>query len=119
MANITLQMLKMPVRLLQKDPRPSLAKWRRKKNWWMSCKVRLPFILPRAFTEPAYPMQSRQLAGLLHVVKDVERVGDHAHNIAQYAEAKSRINCPSELAINELELLFGKVEDILPGPFRR
>jgi phosphate:Na+ symporter len=58
--------------------------------------------------------QSKRLAGLLHVVNDVERVGDHAHNIAQYAEAKLEEKLPfSELAINELEMLFGKTDDIM------
>lgn len=60
------------------------------------------------------PNQSRYLAGLLHVVNDVERVGDHAHNIAHYAEEKIEEKLPfSELAINELEMLFGKIVDIV------
>jgi phosphate:Na+ symporter len=60
------------------------------------------------------PNQSRFLAGLLHVINDVERVGDHAHNIACYAEEKIEEKLPfSELALNELEMLFGKIVDIL------
>lgn len=71
----------------------------------------LSTLLSRSLLTPA---QSRKLAGLIHVVNDVERVADHANNIAGFAGAKLEEKLPfSELALNELELLFGKVEDIL------
>ena len=57
--------------------------------------------------------QSRYLAGLIHVVNDVERIADHAENIGEFAKAKFEEKLPfSQLAINELELLYGKVLDI-------
>lgn len=57
--------------------------------------------------------QSHRLAGLLHVVSDVERVGDHANNIAALAEKKYQEQLPfSEWALNEIELFFGKVMDL-------
>ncbi|MCL6588611.1 MAG: Na/Pi cotransporter family protein [Firmicutes bacterium] len=57
--------------------------------------------------------QSHRLAGLLHVVSDIERVGDHSHNIAHLAERKSQEQLPfSELALNEIELFFGKSIDL-------
>ncbi|MGE5583439.1 MAG: Na/Pi cotransporter family protein [Bacillota bacterium] len=57
--------------------------------------------------------QSRRLAGLLHVVSDIERVGDHANSIANLAEKKYQEQLPfSEIAINELELFFGKSLDL-------
>jgi phosphate:Na+ symporter len=56
--------------------------------------------------------QSRRLAGLLHAVSDIERVGDHANNIARLAEKKYQEQLPfSELALNEIELFFGKAID--------
>jgi len=56
--------------------------------------------------------QSHRLAGLLHIVSDVERVGDHAYNIANLAEKRYREQLQfSELALNEIELMFGKVID--------
>ena len=59
------------------------------------------------------PAESQYLAGLMHVVNDVERIADHANNIAESAEAKIEEKLPfSELAVNELTLLYGKVEDI-------
>jgi len=56
--------------------------------------------------------QSHRLAGLLHIVSDVERVGDHAYNIANLAEKRYQEQLQfSELALNEIELMFGKVID--------
>ncbi|TCL61544.1 phosphate:Na+ symporter [Hydrogenispora ethanolica] len=57
-------------------------------------------------------VQSHRLAGLLHAVSDIERVGDHANNIAHLAEKKYQEQLPfSELALNEIELFFGKAID--------
>lgn len=56
--------------------------------------------------------QSHRLAGLLHIVSDIERVGDHAHSIANLAEKKYQEQLQfSELALNEIELMFGKAID--------
>jgi Na+/phosphate symporter len=57
--------------------------------------------------------QSRRLAGLLHVVSDIERVGDHANSIANLADKKNQEQLPfSEIAINEIELFCGKAIDL-------
>jgi phosphate:Na+ symporter len=57
--------------------------------------------------------QSHRLAGLLHIVTDIERVGDHANNIAHLAEKKHQEQLQfSELALNEIELMFGKVSEV-------
>lgn len=57
--------------------------------------------------------QSHRLAGLLHIVSDIERVGDHANSIANLAEKNHQEQLQfSELALNEIELLFGKVQDL-------
>jgi phosphate:Na+ symporter len=57
--------------------------------------------------------QSHRLAGLLHVVSDIERVGDHANSIANLADKKNLEQLPfSEIAINELELFCGKAIDL-------
>ncbi len=62
--------------------------------------------------------QSRYLAGLIHVINDVERIADHAENISEFAKAKLDEKLPfSELAINELELLYEKVLDICKKAF--
>jgi len=57
--------------------------------------------------------QSHRLAGLLHIVSDIERVADHANNLTHLAEKRYREQLPfSELALNEIELLFGKALDL-------
>ncbi|HEY8464332.1 MAG TPA: Na/Pi cotransporter family protein [Bacillota bacterium] len=57
--------------------------------------------------------QSHRLAGMLHIVTDIERVGDHANNIAHLAEKKHKEQLLfSELAFNEIELMFGKVSEV-------
>jgi phosphate:Na+ symporter len=57
--------------------------------------------------------ESHRLAGLLHIVSDIERVGDHANSIANLAEKKSQEQLPfSEMAINEIELFYGKTIDL-------
>lgn len=56
--------------------------------------------------------ESHRLASLLHIVSDIERVGDHASNISNMAKKchKEQLQF-SELALNEIELLFGKAID--------
>jgi phosphate:Na+ symporter len=50
---------------------------------------------------------------MLHIVTDIERVGDHANNIANLAEKRSQEQLQfSELALNEIELMFGKIMDV-------
>ncbi len=57
--------------------------------------------------------QSRYLAGLIHVINDIERMADHAEHVCEFAEAKLEEKLPfSQLAMEELELLYGKVLDI-------
>ncbi|HHZ20037.1 MAG TPA: Na/Pi cotransporter family protein [Firmicutes bacterium] len=114
MANITLQMLKNARQAFTKGSATLIGEVEKKEELVDELQSKITLYLSTVLSRSLLtPMQSRQLAGLLHVVNDVERVGDHAHNIAQYAEAKIEDKLPfSELAINELELLFGKVEDI-------
>ncbi|NLW59034.1 MAG: Na/Pi cotransporter family protein [Firmicutes bacterium] len=57
--------------------------------------------------------QSRYLAGLIHVINDVERIADHAEHIGEFAEAKVEEKLPfSQVAMDEIGLLYDKVLDI-------
>jgi phosphate:Na+ symporter len=57
--------------------------------------------------------QSQYLTGLIHVVNDVERIADHAEHIGEFAQAKLEEKLPfSQLAMDELALLYEKVLDI-------
>src|SRR5690606_8154951 len=56
--------------------------------------------------------QSDRLINLMHVVNDIERVGDHLENVAELAEFRedSRIEF-SELAYQELNAIFAQVRE--------
>ena len=58
--------------------------------------------------------QSTQVAAMLHVVNDIERVGDHAMNIGNFASyrAEQRIDFSDE-AKSELMDLFRRVDEII------
>ena len=57
--------------------------------------------------------ESRYLAGLIHVINDVERIADHAEHVGELARAKLEEKLPfSQLAMDELGLLYNKVMDI-------
>ena len=57
------------------------------------------------------PKQSKRLTDLMNIVNDIERVGDHAENLAELAEEKINEKLPfSEKALNELKFMFSKVQ---------
>ena len=54
--------------------------------------------------------QSETLKDLMNIVSDIERVGDHAENLAKLAEEKINGKLPfSEKALDELKYMFSKV----------
>ncbi|MEA2021121.1 MAG: Na/Pi cotransporter family protein, partial [Candidatus Caldatribacteriota bacterium] len=55
--------------------------------------------------------QSKRLTDLMNIVNDIERVGDHAENMAELTEEKINEKLPfSEKAINEIKNMFSKVQ---------
>ena len=57
------------------------------------------------------PKQSKRLTDLMNIVNDIERVGDHAENLAELSEEKINEKLPfSEKALNELKSMFSKVQ---------
>jgi len=57
------------------------------------------------------PKQSKRLTDLMNIVNDIERVGDHAENLAELAEEKINEKLPfSEKALAELKSMFSKVQ---------
>jgi phosphate:Na+ symporter len=57
------------------------------------------------------PKQSKRLTDLMNIVNDIERVGDHAENLAELAEEKINEKLPfSEKALGELKFMFSKVQ---------
>ena len=62
--------------------------------------------LAEASQEPLNPVQARQLTNLMHIVNDVERVGDHAVNIADLAVERMDHSLEmSEEAAGDLEIM--------------
>lgn len=56
--------------------------------------------------------QSNTVAGLLHAVSDIERISDHALNIAQAAEEKANERLPvSQEAIDQLAPIYERVTE--------
>lgn len=56
--------------------------------------------------------QSTRMAGLMHIVNDIERVADHANNLAQFAESALSENINfSDIAADELKAYYVKVEN--------
>lgn len=59
-------------------------------------------------------IQSKRLTDLMNIVNDIERVGDHAENLAELTEEKINEKLPfSEKALNELKFMFSKVQSSL------
>ncbi len=57
------------------------------------------------------PQQSKRIAGYMSAANDLERIGDHAHNILQLAVVKTEDRLPfSKIALQELQLIYNKVD---------
>lgn len=62
---------------------------------------------------------ARKLSSLYHVLSDIERIGDHAENIAGYAAfCEEKQGSFSEDAMNELAALAEKVYDIIDVSYK-
>lgn len=60
------------------------------------------------------PGDAKLVGAMYHVVNDLERIGDHAENIAEFAQARIDNNLPfSNSAIEELQDMSGKVFNLL------
>jgi phosphate:Na+ symporter len=57
---------------------------------------------------------SEKLPALLHSVNDIERIGDHAENLAELAERKIEEKLPfTEQAATELRKMFGEMDQMI------
>jgi len=60
------------------------------------------------------PEESERLPVLLHSVNDVERIGDHAENLAELAERAIEEKLPfSDIAIGELKTIYNTVNSMM------
>lgn len=60
------------------------------------------------------PEESERLPVLLHSVNDVERIGDHAENLAELAERAIQEKLPfSDMAIKDLHTIYNEVDSMM------
>jgi len=119
MAELTLEMLNLAQTAFVKGHALSAREVEKKEelvdDFQEKITLYLSTLLSRSLLNPA---ESQYLTGLMHMVNDVERIADHANNIAEAADAKIDEKLPfSELAVNELALLYGKVTAICKKAF--
>jgi len=63
--------------------------------------------------------ESRKIPALIHVVNDVERIGDHAENLRDLAEQKIEGRLPfSSLAIEELKRMYHDLNSMIDSSIR-
>ncbi|HPT83523.1 MAG TPA: Na/Pi cotransporter family protein [Limnochordia bacterium] len=72
--------------------------------------------LAKANQESMNVEQARRVINLMHIVNDVERIGDHAVNIAELAQIRAGENLElSETAVKDLEQMHGEVMRMCRG----
>lgn len=72
--------------------------------------------LAKANQESMNVEQARRVINLMHIVNDVERIGDHAVNIAELAQIRAGENLElSEAAVKDLEQMHGEVMRMCRG----
>lgn len=114
MASLTQEMLKMSRLAFLKNQLHLLDSIERNEVIVDDLQEQITFYLSALLSQNSLTeAQSHRLANLLHIVVDIERVGDHATNISRLAEKKHQEQLPfSEIALNEIELFFGKATDL-------
>ncbi len=69
--------------------------------------------LAKATQHSMIESEAREMVNLMHIVNDLERIGDHAINITELAEAKEMGRLAlSEAATSDLQNMFGEVDRI-------
>jgi len=57
---------------------------------------------------------SRKIPAMIHVINDIERIGDHAMNLKSFAKQKKESNlCFSEEALSELKIAYKELLEML------
>lgn len=114
MASLTQEMLKMSRQAFLKNQIHLLDSIERNEVIVDDLQEQITFYLSALLSQNSLTeAQSCRLANLLHIVVDIERVGDHATNVGRLADKKHQEQLPfSEIALNEIELFFGKATDL-------
>ncbi len=60
------------------------------------------------------PAQAERIPVLVHTVNDIERIGDHAENLAELAERRTRQRVPlTDQAVSELQGMYKRVDSMM------
>jgi len=58
--------------------------------------------------------ESKKIPSLLHVINDIERIGDHAENLRDLAERKIEEKLPfSQIAISEIQQIYREIDQMV------
>ncbi len=116
MARVTLEMLKNSLGFMEKMDRGALKSTLEQENIVDGLAHSVTNYLTRLSQETLTSEQSEALAGFMHAVNDVERIGDHAENIAYLAANKKENDLVfSDEAKKELEHISNTVLRMYEG----
>ncbi|SFI32711.1 phosphate:Na+ symporter [Tindallia magadiensis] len=116
MAAIARGMLQDSVRIFVREERGIIGATRQKEELIDSLEKDITIFLTGISQKALSSQQSQTITALLHCSSDLERIGDHAHNIIHLAELKMDERLPfSEEACIELEQMHQLVDEMIEG----
>ena len=114
MAGFTQEMIKDAMEGFYQNKRDSLAKVEPKEHIVDDLQIAIANYLVKLTQRELSKEQSEKIPSLLHVVNDIERIGDHAENIVELAERKiDKKLIFSKIAIKEIKEMHRKVNEML------
>lgn len=113
MATLAGEMLDDAIKMLvQTDPK-LLQVVERKEDIVDDLESEIAVYLSEVSQQSITPAQGREVANYYHAINDIERIGDHAHNIAQLFEEKIELNFPfSQQAAEEIKRMYLKTREV-------
>lgn len=113
MAGIALEMIDAAMDILLKNAADLIRHVERREDIVDQLEKEIAVYLAELTHQAITHDQSRQVAIYHHAVNDIERIGDHAENIAVLCQGKIEDNLPfSEAAVEEIRDMYNKVRNI-------
>lgn len=113
MADFTLEMIDASMNMLFKNDTALKKNIERNEEVVDELEQQITIYLAALAQDGLSENQSLSLAGYLHAINDIERIGDHAENISDLVLEKIEDNYPfSESATEELKEMFAKVRNM-------
>lgn len=119
MAEIVLEMLRESSRVLFKDEEKLIEVVSKKEDAIDELHDILDEYLTELSERPLSHQDTQRVAGLMHAVTDIERVGDHVNNIVEIASEKLKKKIEfSGYAMRDLQAMFTRVERVFGDAIR-